>query len=222
MAAMPIFGASKHLPLTQELTDNELLQMLLSDGEEAVGLIFRRHYAAVCRAAYHIIPAQETAEDLAQEVFYELWRKRDQLQIGTSLPAYLKRAAVNKALNHLRDKKSQWDDDSALPSLPAREPGAQSRLETEELQALIDQYVGQLPEKCRLVFVLSRFEYLSHGEIAERLDISTKTVENQITKALRFLKEALSPYLKLLLPIFLALQIGEYLQNGVFVYGITQ
>lgn len=218
---MPIFGACKHLPLTQEPTDNELLQKLLTDGEEAVGLIFRRHYATVCRAAYHIIPAQEIAEDLAQEVFYELWRKRDQLQIGTSLPAYLKRAAVNKALNYLRDQKSQWEDDSALPSLPAREPGPQSRIETKELQALIDRYVEQLPEKCRLVFVLSRFEYLSHGEIAERLDISTKTVENQITKALRFLKEALSPYLKLFFPIFLASLVGEYLLNGVFVYGIT-
>lgn len=166
-------------------------------------LIFRRYYQAVCMAVYRIVPNAETAEDLAQEVFFELWRRRSELRIDTSLPAYLRRAAVNKALNYIRDQKIKWTDDSELPALPGHQPGIQSEMEAGELQALIDKYIEQLPEKCRLVFVLSRNEALSHAEIAEQLNISTKTVENQITKALRFLKAALGPYMGFLLLTFL-------------------
>ncbi len=164
--------------------------------------IFHRHYSAVCKAVYRIIPEPETAEDLAQEVFLELWRRRESLHISTSLAAYLRRAAVNKALNHLRDRKASWSDDAELPALPDTQPNSQSQLETTELQHLVDQYIEQLPEKCRLVFILSRFESLSHAEIAEQLNISVKTVENQITKALRFLRQALAPYLGALFFIF--------------------
>lgn len=164
--------------------------------------IFHRHYGAVCKAIYRIIPEPETAEDLAQEVFLELWRRRESLQISTSPAAYLRRAAVNKALNYLRDRKITWGDDAELPSLPDTQPGTQSQLEAAELQRLLDQYIEELPEKCRLVFILSRFESLSHAEIAEQLHISVKTVENQMTKALRFLRQALAPYLGALFFIF--------------------
>lgn len=188
--------------MSNELSDNELLQLLPTAGEKAVEQIFRRHYGSVCRAVFRIVPNAETAEDLAQEVFYELWRRRNNMQISTSLPAYLRRAAINKALNHIRDQKIKWTDDAELPSIAGDNPGIQREMEAGELQALVDQYIEKLPEKCRLVFVLSRYESLSHAEIAEQLNISTKTVENQITKALRFLRSALEPYLGLILLIF--------------------
>ncbi len=188
--------------MSNELSDNELLQLLPTAGEKAVEQIFRRHYGPVCRAVFRIVPNAETAEDLAQEVFYELWRRRNNMQISTSLPAYLRRAAINKALNHIRDQKIKWTDDAELPSIAGDNPGIQREMEAGELQALVDQYIEKLPEKCRLVFVLSRYESLSHAEIAEQLNISTKTVENQITKALRFLRSALEPYLGLILLIF--------------------
>ncbi len=164
--------------------------------------IFHRHYSMVCKTVYRIVPEPETAEDLAQEVFLELWRRRESLQISTSPVAYLRRAAVNKALNYLRDHKIARADDTELPLLPDAQPGMQSQLEAVELQRLVDQYIEELPEKCRLVFILSRFESLSHAEIAEQLQISVKTVENQMTKALRFLRQALAPYLSALFFIF--------------------
>ncbi len=202
--AIPIFDPVTNTQnLLHEPTDNELLQLLHTAPEEAVEKIFRRYYGVICQAVYRVIPQAETAEDIAQEVFFELWRRRLNLQIGTSLPAYLHRAAVNKALNHVRDRKMKWTDDAELPALPDLQPGAQSRLEAGELQTLIDEHIERLPEKCRLVFVLSRFESLSHAEIAEQLNISTKTVENQITKALRYLRQALGPYLGLLPFIFM-------------------
>lgn len=196
--------------LHEEIQDGELVRMLAAEGEAAMELIFRRHYGPVCRAVYRVIPQPETAEDIAQEVFMELWKKRNQLNINTSLGAYLRRAAVNRALNHIRDQKMKWSDDAELPAMPDNAPGIPERLETDELQKMVDQYILQLPEKCRLVFVLSRLESLSHAEIAEQLDISPKTVENQITKALRFLRNALGPYIGRI--ILLLFDISQKLQ----------
>lgn len=165
-------------------------------------LIFRRHYEAVCKAVFRIIPEQSTAEDLAQDVFYELWRRKDSLQITTSLGAYLRRAAVNKALNVLRGRKIKLEEEDQLGQVPSAEADAQRMLEAEELQQLLSDSVASLPEKCRVIFVLSRFEHMSYGEIAEQLQIAPKTVENQISKALRLLRQALGHYLGLTLLFF--------------------
>jgi len=196
--------------LRSEINDSELMQMLALEGEAAMEILFRRYYSEVCRAVYRIIPQTETAEDIAQEVFLALWKKRSQLTISTSLKSYLRRAAVNRALNHLRDQKIKWSDDAELPAMPDSGPGIPEQLETAELQQMVDQYINQLPEKCRLVFVLSRFESLSHAEIAAQLGISNKTVENQMTKALRFLKAALGPYIGRI--ILLLFSISQKLQ----------
>ena len=84
-----------------------------------------------------------------------------------------------------------------MAQLKVQAPLSDEKLEAAELQSVIDQAVDQLPERCRLVFVLSRFEQMSHKEIANQLDISPKTVENQITKALKILRETLGPYLSI-------------------------
>ena len=144
---------------------------------------------------YKVIPKGEITEDLAQEVFYELWRKKDHLVIRTSYVAYLRRAAINKALNYLRDQKIKLDDSTVVSQIKLSAPLSDEKLEAAELQKVIDSIVDQLPERCRLVFVLSRFEQMSYKEIAQEMGISTKTVENQISKALKLLKEALGPYL---------------------------
>ncbi len=192
------------------------MQMLALEGDAAMEILFRRHYSEVCRAVYRIIPQTETAEDIAQEVFLELWKKRSQLTISISLKSYLRRAAVNRALNHLRDQKMKWSDDAELPAIPDSGPGIPEQLEIAELQRMVDQYINQLPEKCRLVFVLSRFESLSHAEIAAQLGISHKTVENQMTKALRFLRNALGPYIGLIIFIFIKMSVGVSALIGVF------
>lgn len=181
--------------MQQEYTDQELKALFQKDAEQAIELLFRLYYKKVCQAVYKIIPKEETTEDLAQEVFYELWRKKDYLQIHTSYAAYLRRAAVNKALNYLRDQKIKLDDSTVVGQLKLQAPLSDEKLEAAELQLIIDQAVDQLPERCRLVFVLSRFEQMSYKEIAEQLNISPKTVENQITKALRLLRQTLGPYL---------------------------
>ncbi len=183
------------MPEKTDYSDEEILALLQSDTELAVELLFRRYYAYVCRNVIRIVKQPGIAEDIAQDVFFEIWRRKDVVQI-TVVRAYLRRAARNKALNYIRDQKIHLEDEDDTSQLESPNVGVQAQLEAEELQALIDQTIDALPERCRLVFVLSRYENLTYQEIADQLDISIKTVENQISKALQYLRIQLYPYLE--------------------------
>ncbi|WP_235295923.1 RNA polymerase sigma-70 factor [Portibacter marinus] len=176
-------------------TDKELVAFLNDSDDGAIEKIFKQYYSYICSAVYKIIPDPNLTEDLAQDVFYELWRKREKIQITSSLKAYLKRAAINKALNYIRSKKMKFDndDDDAVVNISVR--SSEKSLEAMELQEIINDAIDTLPEKCRIVFMMSRFEEMSYKEIAAALEISIKTVENQISKALKILKIAVNPYL---------------------------
>lgn len=172
-------------------TDQQLITSLQNGNDQAMDVLFQRHYSYICRAVYRVLKDYNLAEDIAQEVFLGLWKKRENLNITTSVQAYLKRAAINKSLNFIRDQKVKFDDEEKLPVLTTNQSTTQQQLEADDLQKLIDESIDQLPERCRLVFTLSRFEEMSYQEIATELDISIKTVENQISKALKFLRVAL-------------------------------
>lgn len=171
------------------------MELLRTNDDRAVALIFRRYYPYLCQVIYKVIPDANLAEDIAQDVFYDLWRRRARLDVTTSLTAYLRRAALNRALNYLRDQKIKFDEEEKAPTPRSYLPGAGQQMEEAELQQAIHRAIDALPERCRAVFMLSRFEELSYQEIADRLDISIKTVENQISKALKNLREALKNYL---------------------------
>ena len=191
-----------------EYTDEELLALLPTDGESAIDLIFRKYYSFLCKSIYRIIPDTQITEDLAQEVFYEVWRKREHLKINTSLKAYLKRAALNKALNYIRDQKIDFRNAPAKEELISKQDSIVQELAADNLQQQIDQAIDSLPERCRLVFVLSRFEEMSYQQIADQLGISIKTVENQISKALKSLRVALAEHL----PVNILLMILAFFQ----------
>ena len=183
-------------------SDQALLDLLKEDADKGIELLFRQYYSYLCKTIYRILPDSNVAEDLAQDVFLEIWRRKDKLNITISLASYLRRAALNKTLNYLRDRKIKWEDDSQLPLLESPMEGVNQQLEEAELQKVFDAAVDQLPEKCRIVFLLSRVEELSHQEIAAQLGISTKTVENQISKALKHLRSVLVQYLTIWVLLF--------------------
>lgn len=176
-------------------TDKEILELLPVNGDQAMQLMFKKYYTFLTRVLIRVIKDENTVEDLAQDVFLGVWRKRDTININTSLKAYLRRAAVNKALNYIRDRKIRWEDEENHPEMESNMAGANQLLEAEELQTLIDHSIDQLPERCGLVFSLSRFEDMTYQEIADKLGISIKTVENQVSKALKLLRISLGSYL---------------------------
>jgi len=175
--------------------DREFFDLLSTDAEKAFEWLFRRYFSELCQVVYRVAHDEHLAQDLVQEVLYELWRKRDKLTISISLRAYLKRAVLNRTLNHLRDNR-KWSSEERMPEIAVEESDPVDLLRSEELQEMIDAAIDELPEKCRMVFVLSRYEELSYRDIATELGIAEKTVENQVSKALKYLRQRLLPYLK--------------------------
>jgi RNA polymerase sigma-70 factor (ECF subfamily) len=186
-------SAERPVQTNSDTSEQQWLSALRAGDEAVLRQIFDRHYPTLLGDIYRILPDEDTAQDIAQEVFVELWRKRSELDIHTSLRAYLRRAAVNRALNHLKTSRRLVLDE---PENRAHAADTSARditrkREQETLEDALHAAIETLPEKCRVVFSLSRFENLSHREIAEQLGISVKTIENQITKAMKLLREAL-------------------------------
>ncbi len=163
----------------------------------AFELLFRSYYAEVCDHIHRYIKDTQVVQDVAQEIFAELWRKRSNLEISGSYGVYLYRMAGSRALNHIRDNKKHWfADESGLIGEEAQDSTPIETLQASELSEIITKSIDSLPDRCRVVFMLSRYDGMSNAQIAEQLEISVKTVENQMTKALKVLRNVVSEYNK--------------------------
>lgn len=174
--------------------NNDLLQRLRSNDQAALKVIFKEHYPTVYRAIYRIVSDRSIAEDLAQDVFMRLWEKRHKIEIQGLLGPYVRRMAVNEALGYIRKHKKYTIEEVAEHHSASVISGEEVYMDNE-LQLEVNKAIDTLPPKCKTVFMLSRFEELSYKEISQKLDISPKTVENQISKALKILRTALKTYL---------------------------
>jgi len=177
-----------------ENKDRQILNLLKSDGEKAMEIIYSDYYNYLCHATYKILNDSVSTEDIVQDVLMEIWKKKDTLNITISLKAYMRRASINKALNYLRSKRMQFEDDDKYTETFIATDDSHQALEYSEFSDMIDGSIESLPEKCRLVFSLSRFEGMTYQQIADKLEISIKTVENQISKALKILRKDIKEY----------------------------
>ena len=173
-------------------TDLDLMQAVKANDQQAYQELFNRYYKYLLVTAYNYVPDQNLVRDFAQDVFLEIWKKRNTLNINNVKP-YLRRSVINKALNHIKAQKIDFEEDqSNLDS--TEKASAQENLEFNELQAAINHAIESLPARCRIVFSMRRFDELSLKEIAAKLDISPKTVENQLTKAMKVLRVAVENF----------------------------
>ncbi len=172
----------------------QVWKRIQADDRTALQELFEWQYQPICAAIHRLVRDRSLTEDLAQEVFVRFWQKRHSIQVSSSLPAYLRRMAVNEALGHLRSRKSHLEEINERVVSGRHHSGEEEFLHGE-LEAQVDQAVANLPPKCQLIFKLSRQEQLSYREIADQLNLSIKTVENQMGKALRLLRQELKPYL---------------------------
>jgi len=177
----------------------DVLLRLRSDDETVLREIFQANYLPVCQTINRFIRDRSLVEDLAQEVFVRLWEKRHQLNITSSLKAYLRRMAINEALAYLRKHKNYSEQELTPETQRGASESAEGAFLQTELEERIKSAIDGLPPRCRAIFQLSRYEELTYKEIADQLDISVKTVENQMGKALKLLREQLRSYLGLFL-----------------------
>lgn len=181
----------------------ELSQKELIPGNEtAFEAVFRQHYAVLCNYAYTFLRDRDEAEEIVQSVFLAFWEKRLSLEIHTSIKAYLFSMVRNASLNSLIRKKMQ--EKYAQQKLQNSDSSESIQpVESEELAQRIAAALQKLPEQCRVIFTMSRFEELKYAEIAAELNLSVKTVENQIGKALKIMREQLREYLPVLFLLML-------------------
>lgn len=175
----------------------EILQQLQTDDQAILKSLFQLHYPSVCRSIQRLVRDKATTEDLAQDVFIKFWEKRKQLNITSSVAAYLHRMGTNEAISYLRRKKIFESEEVLEQNITNEHDSAEAQLLQSELQKNVTAAINSLPPKCRAIFQLSRFEELTYREISEQLGISIKTVENQMGKALRVMRQKLRGYLGL-------------------------
>jgi RNA polymerase sigma-70 factor (family 1) len=177
--------------------DQSILLRMQQDDESALELLFKTYYAQLCRFARNMLKDKEQAQDMVQDVFMKVWDKRTQINITTSFKAYLYMAVRNHCLNAMKvNDRKYWMEDGMEDDIRIAEDQMISQLSAKALGEKIGSVVEKLPAKCKLTFQLSRFEDMSYKEIAETMNVSVKTVENQMGKALAYLRGNLAPYIK--------------------------
>ncbi len=165
----------------------------IKDGDDAVfSKLFNDYYEALCFFANKYLLDMDLARSLVQQVFVDLWAKRKKLNIHYSPKSYLYNAVKNRSIDHLRKEKRNISISN--PDVSAMELPFQDLVEEAELNKRINDSINKLPGRCREIFILCRFEGLKYTEIAEKLNISVKTVEMQMGIALKKLRENLSDY----------------------------
>lgn len=182
----------KHIKPKNTKEDINLLTHGLKQGDRAVfDQIFRLYYAQLTNYCMQYVSDRDIAEDLVQSFFVKLWIRHKDFDIKTSLKSYLFKSVCNQAYSYLAWQKHQKEQNKkAAEKLLVNELNNPfEKLNEKEMDALIQEAIESLPEKRREVFLMSRNEGLKNKEIAERLNISVKTVENQMTKALDHLRK---------------------------------
>ena len=176
----------------QLMTDEDLIALIKENDLGAFERIYNKYWSKLYLSAYNIIRDRQVAEDVTQEVLVNLWMKRANLKL-TSLNAYLYTSVRYQVFNVIRSGKIRADLFNRLEELFSNN-GGEELLSEKEINRLLEQGVAELPEKCRQIFIMSRKEHLSTKEIAERLGIAPKTVENQLTVALNRLRKTLGDF----------------------------
>lgn len=185
---------------TRPIADKLILVHLKSSNQGVFEMVFKYYYSGLVIYADQILNNIPVSEDIVQSVFMKLWETRQTLEIR-SFRSYFIQCVKNSCVDHLRKQEVKNKYSREITDNPQFE--MQEDLWTKtELEELIQQAIGKLPQRCREIFLMSRIEGLKTAEIAEKLQLSGRTVETQISKALKILRLELADYLSLLI-IFL-------------------
>lgn len=183
----------------------EIVTSLIDGSQEAFKIVFNKHYEGLFRFALSYVNDRYVAENIVQDSFILLWEKHAELETDSNLHAYLIRVVKLKLWNHIEKQHRQliiqkeiYDDDIRELNLKLYTLDAinTTSLYIEDIRQIINRTIDELPELTRNIFLLSREQYLSNKQIAERINLSEKSVEYHISRTLKQLRISLSSYLK--------------------------
>ncbi|MEM7549779.1 MAG: RNA polymerase sigma-70 factor [Bacteroidota bacterium] len=183
-----------------------IIQAIKNGDKEAFEQVFKQYYNALFNLSKGILKDEAIAEEQVQEVFIKLWERKEELQADIKLFPYLLTSVRNRSYNYVRDHTvAQKYVDHQLQQYREQIFNQDYEQYSDEIILKLNKVIDQLPDKCREVFKLSRFENLSHKEISKRLNISTKTIENHITKAMKVIRAQMTQLL-----IFITFWLGDF------------
>ncbi|HEU4858222.1 MAG TPA: RNA polymerase sigma-70 factor [Chitinophagaceae bacterium] len=183
-----------------ELEDQAIGTLLSKRDETAFEQVFKTHFKRLHAYAFTILRDEMEAEEMVQQVFFKLWERNENLSLTGSVSAYLYRAVHNESLNYIKHQKVRSNHQLHIAySMKNEVEHPAKEILSGELEKKIHSALNELPEQCRTIFQMSRFDELKYREIADKLGISVKTVENQMGKALKLLREKLVDFLVFIL-----------------------
>jgi len=170
--------------------------MVPGDESQEFEQLFKTHFEGLYAYAYTILRDDHLAEEIVQEVFVKVYERAQRIRIDSSLGAYLYRSVYNESLNYRKHQKVKENYRKFILHREGQGPAPppQDGNSYLELEAKLQLALEELPEQCRTIFQLSRFEELKYREIAERMGLSIKTVENQLSKALKIMRKRLKGF----------------------------
>lgn len=179
-----------------QLTDDRLLERVRASDAEAFRVLFEKYQPILFRTVLHRLRDADTAHDIVQGTFLRVWQRRASLRPDLPFLAYLFRISNNLVLDHVKHNEVRRRLEAEIPASPASAyDNPEHSLQLTMLEETLSKVVStKLPEKCREIFLLSRLEGMSNAEISTHLGVSVKTVENQITRALKILRRYLGSY----------------------------
>jgi len=183
----------------KNFTDVELVATLKTDDKTAFAEIYDRYWDKLFSMAGHKLDQLEDAEEVVQNIFISLWNRRATLNITSTLNSYLAVSVKYRVIKVLEKQYHQRKYTDSLGAQQRLDDSTQEWLEFTELKAQLEQLVRELPDKCQLVYRMSREDGFSQKEIAGKLDISEKTVEAHLGKALKTIRSGLSTFISMLL-----------------------
>jgi RNA polymerase sigma-70 factor (family 1) len=164
-------------------------------GIEAFEELFKQYYAPLVVYACKYVTNIDVAREIVQDFFVRLYEKRQTLSIGVSVKSYLYRSVYNCCINYFNQRNIQEKHLKSIDLEREVEENLQSEIDTVELQYKISEVIDELPTKCQQIFKMNRLEGLKNEEIANQLNLSKRTVETQISKALKILRKKLADYM---------------------------
>lgn len=181
-------------------TEVNLINQINSGSEVAFERVFKQYFKSLQNYAFTMLKDVDLAEEMVQNVFLKIWDKRERLPADATVSSYLYKAVYHESLNWLRHEKVKMAHQNyTLYSMKNETENAAERIKIKQLEQHLQQALNELPQQCRTIFQMSRFEELRYREIATELGISIKTVENQMGKALRLLRLKLVDFLPLMI-----------------------